>query len=54
MYLFMWPRLAAGRFDEALEAARSMPEAQEIHRSRIALREEWLAARARESRIELC
>ena len=43
MFLYMEPRLAAGRFDEALEAARNMPESLEIHRSRIALREEWLA-----------
>ncbi len=40
---FVTPRLMAGRFDEALEAVTNMPDALEIQRSRIQLREEWLA-----------
>jgi len=40
---FVQPRLAAGRFDEALEAVDGMSENQEIRRSRIQLREEWRA-----------
>jgi TolB-like protein/Tfp pilus assembly protein PilF len=40
---FVEPRLMAGRFDEALEAVAGMPEALEINRARIQLREEFQA-----------
>ncbi len=43
MDTYINPRLMDGRFEEALEAARIMPDSLEIYRSRIQLREELLA-----------
>jgi TolB-like protein len=40
---FMYARLLARRFDEALEAARNMPDELEIQRGYIRLREDWAA-----------
>lgn len=41
--IYVEPRLMAGRFDEAIEAVINMPEDLEIQRSRIQLREDFLA-----------
>ncbi len=43
MVTFLTPRIMDGRFEECLEAIRNMPEALEVQRARIQLREEWLA-----------
>jgi len=43
MLVYITPRVMDGRFEEALKAARNMPDSLEIYRSRIQLREEWLA-----------